>query len=429
MYTVGFEIAGGTPPFTIITGGGTMINDSMYLSAEMPRNTIFEVIIEDLYGCQIPIVTGTESCICESIAGTMSKDTIDLCEDGIAVSTYDDSFQFYEQDDTTSFVLHTSNRDTLGEIIGINSSGQFTFDINTMNIGFIYYISGIVGDNFQGLVNINDGCLDIALGQPVIWQRPPDFIDINCLRQEGEIMLSWPEDETVSEYEIFFNGISQVVLQNNEYNSVDSFDATLEISIISRSATCDDVISFANCVDELNECEAQLTNDVFLIDPSMQNSINILLNDVISEDEWDYLIFDISPQIVYVDSLSKNGLLHLRVIENMVDTVSLRYRICFEDCTECSEATVRLYNKLLENIQKTNFISPNEDGRNDALRFNRDELIADSKLSIFNRWGDLIYQATEYDNSWTADGYPGGVYYYVLEIKNTVIKSSLTVVR
>jgi gliding motility-associated-like protein len=78
-----------------------------------------------------------------------------------------------------------------------------------------------------------------------------------------------------------------------------------------------------------------------------------------------------------------------------------------------------------------NGITPNGDGLNDILIFselaNTPELYPEAELLIFNRWGDIVYQAKPYANDWNgnnADGQPlpQGTYYYVLRL--SIVKSA-----
>ncbi|MEL7220781.1 MAG: gliding motility-associated C-terminal domain-containing protein, partial [Bacteroidota bacterium] len=61
-----------------------------------------------------------------------------------------------------------------------------------------------------------------------------------------------------------------------------------------------------------------------------------------------------------------------------------------------------------------------------------------NQLSIYNRWGDLLYNKANYqldgvywDASFKGQPVPDGVYFYVLKVKSTdiVFKNSLTIVR
>jgi gliding motility-associated-like protein len=64
-----------------------------------------------------------------------------------------------------------------------------------------------------------------------------------------------------------------------------------------------------------------------------------------------------------------------------------------------------------------NFITPNGDGNNDDFSIGN---ATDYELSlqIFNRWGNMIYQNTSYQNDFNCKSCGEGVYYYLLIAKN-----------
>jgi gliding motility-associated-like protein len=77
-------------------------------------------------------------------------------------------------------------------------------------------------------------------------------------------------------------------------------------------------------------------------------------------------------------------------------------------------------------------ISPNGDGRNDRLVFKG--LIMKkipNHLSIYNRWGTLVFEMESYDNSFTGTLLPDGTYYYILDFygKQPTISNYLSVDR
>ena len=83
----------------------------------------------------------------------------------------------------------------------------------------------------------------------------------------------------------------------------------------------------------------------------------------------------------------------------------------------CDTATVHIWIEC-DDIVIFTAISPNGDGLNDLFRIE----CADFKsvnLKIFNRWGDLVYEADNYNNNWDGkhDGadLPPGPYYYIFE--------------
>lgn len=88
-------------------------------------------------------------------------------------------------------------------------------------------------------------------------------------------------------------------------------------------------------------------------------------------------------------------------------------------------------------IRPINIFTPNGDGINDKLRFDLLELYEGNHLQVFNRWGRLVYENTNYLNDWDGEDYEDGTYFYVLEVgdgdvkgtKNSILKGTVTIVR
>ncbi|MEY3843992.1 MAG: hypothetical protein RL293_414 [Bacteroidota bacterium] len=67
-------------------------------------------------------------------------------------------------------------------------------------------------------------------------------------------------------------------------------------------------------------------------------------------------------------------------------------------------------------ITNINVITSDGDGINDRLAFQYLSFYPENELFIFNRWGQLLYSAKNYDNSWNGSEYEEGTYFYVLKI-------------
>ena len=96
----------------------------------------------------------------------------------------------------------------------------------------------------------------------------------------------------------------------------------------------------------------------------------------------------------------------------------------------CEETCETLAAKNI--VTLTNIISPaNRDNFNDVLRFTEDNVIEDSRLTILNRWGNVVFEQDNYNSTWSAEGHPAGVYFYIFELNefDLVCKSTLTVVK
>lgn len=64
-----------------------------------------------------------------------------------------------------------------------------------------------------------------------------------------------------------------------------------------------------------------------------------------------------------------------------------------------------------------NIFTPNGDGLNDNFTIPGISNFPDNYISIFNRWGNMVYQKDGYQNEWTGEGLSDGTYFYFLKIK------------
>ncbi|MCW3083844.1 MAG: hypothetical protein JWP12_1210 [Bacteroidetes bacterium] len=76
--------------------------------------------------------------------------------------------------------------------------------------------------------------------------------------------------------------------------------------------------------------------------------------------------------------------------------------------------TVRFDYTIFSDVMVPNVFTPNGDGKNDYLAFKNLEFFPGSALTVYNRWGNKIYESSDYKNDWAGGGHNDGVYYYVL---------------
>ncbi|MDH5368281.1 MAG: gliding motility-associated C-terminal domain-containing protein, partial [Cyclobacteriaceae bacterium] len=83
-----------------------------------------------------------------------------------------------------------------------------------------------------------------------------------------------------------------------------------------------------------------------------------------------------------------------------------------------------------EKVSPDSGFSPNGDGNNDVWTINNIEKFPNNNIQIFNRWGNLIYETSNYDNtnnSWSGENssgrmniggskVPDGTYFYIIEL-------------
>ncbi len=70
-----------------------------------------------------------------------------------------------------------------------------------------------------------------------------------------------------------------------------------------------------------------------------------------------------------------------------------------------------------------NIITPNHDGKNDALYFANLDKYPNTALWVYNRWGNKIYESDNYPNNWIPD-VSDGTYYYILKFADKTTHSS-----
>lgn len=129
---------------------------------------------------------------------------------------------------------------------------------------------------------------------------------------------------------------------------------------------------------------------------------------------------------------------------NFSGVIRFRYMLCSDACTNmCDTGEVRILVKPKIEIPKEvkidmpNAITPNDDGKNDALVIDNLDKYPANELIIFNRWGDILFKAKPYTNDWNGtnqkgDPLPEGTYYYVLRLNindGKILRGDITVLR
>jgi gliding motility-associated-like protein len=114
--------------------------------------------------------------------------------------------------------------------------------------------------------------------------------------------------------------------------------------------------------------------------------------------------------------------------QNTADLVDLcpgEYQVFVTDSRGCqpedeTNTIAQILDRRFPCQESSAVITPNGDGFNDLFIINCVDELSGNLLQIFNSWGQLVYQAQNYDNSWAGtniDGIPlaEGAYYFVLE--------------
>jgi gliding motility-associated-like protein len=102
-----------------------------------------------------------------------------------------------------------------------------------------------------------------------------------------------------------------------------------------------------------------------------------------------------------------------------ITTGEYDFKIIENSKLKCQLDTVLKYNCIDSKLQQ--LITPNADGLNDYLAFDLYRAYPDSKLLVYNRWGNLVFESViPYKDNWNGVDISGnplatGTYYYVIE--------------
>lgn len=170
-YSLSFQITGGSPNY-IVTGspGGNSLGNG-YNSDPIANGGAYSYLVTDAEGCLSAPLNGTHFCECSTDAGQMDLTLLSTCEGG-SITAQHLGGQTLDGNDTFAYVLHTLPGGALGQILDQNTSGVFNY-LPTMVYGTTYYVSYVVGNNLVGVPDLQDLCLSVSAGQPVIFYQNP----------------------------------------------------------------------------------------------------------------------------------------------------------------------------------------------------------------------------------------------------------------
>lgn len=107
-----------------------------------------------------------------------------------------------------------------------------------------------------------------------------------------------------------------------------------------------------------------------------------------------------------------------------------QYTLTVTEICSGQTATAAVAAELDCSFDMPNVFTPNADGVNDNLVFVLPGNTQVTHLVIYDRWGKMVYEATDYDNSWNARGLVDGTYYMYAEFSGNQTRAGfLTIIR
>jgi len=169
-----------------------------------------------------------------------------------------------------------------------------------------------------------------------------------------------------------------------------------------------------------NSFNMDTTRDVHSILLQTNGNCDTLCFDWNSYNGWDSAVYDI-----YVDSWLGWAKLNPTPISDTTycgnfDTLPVGlnvFKVVTTNGVDTSESNYAICNQPEPPVVTVpNVMTPNGDGWNDIFMIDYLNQYDIKKLTIFNRWGTIVYQSDDYQNDWDGGDVSDGVYFYVLEL-------------
>lgn len=175
----------------------------------------------------------------------------------------------------------------------------------------------------------------------------------------------------------------------------------------------------------------QAADDYFYLPYATGIDSTVLPNDNPNHGDFSVEVLE-SPKEGFL-ILFPDGTFNYQPPEGFIGTVEFTYQVCTDACPDhcvSAKAVIEVGTEL-ECMAPTIF-SPNGDGSNETFMVPCLSTYGGSELTIFNRWGDSVYQSDNYQNDWDGtygnEPLPVGTYYYLLKVNDpekTVLKGYL----
>ena len=95
----------------------------------------------------------------------------------------------------------------------------------------------------------------------------------------------------------------------------------------------------------------------------------------------------------------------------------------------CRDTICKTIMIIPPDVPSPNVVTPNADGENDALSFEYLSFFGPARLTVFNRWGIVVYSSSDYQNDWIPTVTDGTYFYELILADGKTKTSTLLVVR
>jgi gliding motility-associated-like protein len=304
-------------------------------------------------------------------------------------------------------------------------------------------------------VEVNDGaCPQTFTFDATNCNNPcsPTTTNVNAAICQGESIVLGGAQQTESgiytDVYITAQGCDSTVITNLSINPVyqvsKQYDlcpgGTLQIgssSYSSQGVYVDTLVSSTGC-------DSIVTSIIFML-PTITTSQDVT---ICSGSSYDFNGTPLTNEGVYTDTLATSeGCDSIIILSLFVTPPSVKYdvaEICqgeeyvfgnqnleesgiYSDTVQtingCDSVLVLELSVVDCEFQISNILTPNDDGQNDTWKVSDPTKIEGCDVTIYNRWGEIVYQSNDYNNQWAGtrnnEQLPDGVYFYSIKCSDS----------
>jgi gliding motility-associated-like protein len=339
-----------------------------------------------------------------------------------------DSASNWEIDSTNMAIIGGSSTNSYKDlkIRQVDSGISATININSMYVPFAVALELTPGDHQITVINAYTGCADtvdvIVSCEDIV--TTPDTISI-FMEVGQDTVICVDQSELSSEVISILNYCEDISTE------VVNYDIDEDCINITAEFIGDDIGCFVYC-DDNDICDTLVVFSIVVVEGGSSGPIAVD-DDTTTLVNWHVFKFDIMANDTF--NLETDSLVILSSPENgtlrVNDNGTIDYIPDADFCGELdsfdymisgpfgsSVATVTI-DVLCEDLTIFNGFSPNGDGINDTFTITGIEFFANNRVLIFNRWGNQVFYAQGYANTWRGTWenrpLPDGTYFYVVD--------------
>lgn len=333
---------------------------------------------------------------------------------------------------------------TASDIIDLDSDATSSFDVDDLN-------DGISDDDETTLqINVFEIHNDVAIAI--------DDVEI-CTGNSTTLIVNNPNDlYTYHWYEA--SNPNQIIFTGTTFETpILTTNTSYEIEVINEN-NCSGIsralvtVTLVNCVDlnvekvvdtEMPSIGETVTFTITINNTSQNAATNIVIEELLPNG-YTYLLhnttvglYDPSTQLWTIATLPATSSATLSLTVTVVEGDNYTNNVQIISQTETDLETGNNTAEAVifpDCLEIPSGFSPNDDTINDVWKITCLDNYTDNELTIFNRWGTIIYKVKNYANDWDGtsnqgmvifknnDRLPVGTYFYVLKLqRNTITKT------